>query len=99
MKPLYKMLTGIFAIFAIGLTIVACSTPKDAYADAEEDDFIMEKSGAQYWGETCNRCHLAPSPADYNDTDWSTIALHMRVRANLTANEIAKIETFLKSAN
>lgn len=57
------------------------------------------KSGAQYWGETCNRCHLAPSPADYNDTDWETISLRMRIRANLTDKESTEIEAFLKSAN
>ncbi|MEQ9581132.1 MAG: hypothetical protein RIM68_03080, partial [Arenibacter sp.] len=64
-----------------------------------EEEFKLEKSGAQLWGETCNRCHLAPSPADYNDTDWETISLHMRVRANLTEKDVAKIEEFLKSAN
>ncbi|WP_156102163.1 hypothetical protein [Muricauda sp. MAR_2010_75] len=57
------------------------------------------KNPGQLWGEVCNRCHIAPSPADYNDTDWETISLHMRVRANLTEEEITKIESFLKSAN
>lgn len=82
-------------------TIVSCSSTKDTYTDVTDvtEEFKIEKSGAQMWGEACNRCHLAPSPADYNDTDWETISLHMRVRANLTAKEITKIEGFLKSAN
>ena len=81
--------------------IISCSSTKDKYIEATdvEEEFVMEKSGAQLWGETCNRCHLAPSPADYNDTDWETISLHMRIRANLTEKEITKIEAFLKSAN
>ncbi|WP_142785825.1 cytochrome c [Changchengzhania lutea] len=99
MKTTYKILTGAMTILVMGLTITACSSSKNAYVNADTDDFKIEKSGAQYWGETCNRCHLAPSPADYNDTDWGTISLHMRIRANLTAMEINKIETFLKSAN
>lgn len=87
------------------IIIVGCSSTTGTYSKIAEkiaektDEFKIEKSGAEMWGETCNRCHLAPSPADYNDTDWSTISLHMRVRANLTEKEITKIEAFLKSAN
>lgn len=99
MKTIYKILTGALAVLVMGLSIVACSSSKGTYVDASKDEFKIEKSGAQYWGETCNRCHLAPSPADYNDSDWELISLHMRVRANLTATEINKIEGFLKSAN
>jgi cytochrome c5 len=106
MKTTKKILTIGAIILTLGTTIIACSTTKKVNTDAAsievatvQDDFIIEKSGAQMWGETCNRCHLAPSPADYNDTDWETISLHMRVRANLTENEITKIEAFLKSAN
>lgn len=82
-------------------TILSCSSSKNSYTKANlvEEEFKIEKSGAQLWGETCNRCHLAPSPADYNDTDWETISLHMRIRANLTDKEISKIEAFLKSSN
>ncbi len=87
-------------IITLGI-VISCSSTKDKYTsiNENEEEFKIEKSGAQLWGEVCNRCHLAPSPADYNDTDWSTVSLHMRVRANLTENEITKIETFLKSAN
>ena len=99
MKTIYKTFAGVLTILAIGLTIMACSSSKSAYVNATDGAMKIEKSGAQYWGETCNRCHLSPSPSDYNDTDWGTIALHMRVRANLTALEITKIEEFLKSAN
>jgi len=60
---------------------------------------VAMKSGAQLWGENCVRCHATPSPAAYNNTDWETIGLHMRVRANLTAVETDKIVDFLQSAN
>lgn len=106
MKTTYKLVIALVLLATTGLTVVACSSTKETYSDVPataeavgEEEFKLEKSGAQYWGETCNRCHLAPSPADYNDTDWETISLHMRVRANLTENEITKIEEFLKSAN
>ena len=108
MKILRKILIGGIILVAMGATISACSSTKEVYANTPakddkvanvEEEFKIEKSGAQYWGETCNRCHLAPSPADYNDTDWETISLHMKVRANLKEIEIVKIEEFLKSAN
>jgi hypothetical protein len=101
MKTIYKIfIAGLMLFFTAGI-VASCSSTKDLYTDATDvgGDFKIEKSGAQMWGEACNRCHLAPSPADYNDTDWSTVALHMRIRANLTEKEITKIETFLKSAN
>ncbi len=100
MKNLQTILIGLLALFTFILTFTACSATKNKYVNIDDKvELKIEKSGAQYWGETCNRCHLAPSPADYNDTDWETISLHMRVRANLTEKEIKKIETFLKSAN
>ena len=106
MKAMNKIVSGVIIVATISATIVACSSTKKGYTDvpdtetaAAEEEFILEKSGAQHWGETCNRCHIAPSPADYNDTDWETISLHMRVRANLTEDESKKIEEFLKSAN
>lgn len=105
MKTIHKILAIISIVLVMVATVIACSSSKEAYTDVTDmeatgkEGFKLEKSGAQLWGEACNRCHLAPSPADYNDTDWETISLHMRIRANLTENEITKIEEFLKSAN
>lgn len=106
MKTMNKFLIALGLMATFGLTVIACSSTKDKYTDVPADsvadgseEFKIEKSGAQLWGETCNRCHIAPSPADYNDTDWETISLHMRVRANLTEHDSKKIEEFLKSAN
>ena len=73
------------------LTIASCSAEKTAA--------YKNRSGAQLWGENCVRCHNTPSPASYNDTDWSTIKLHMKVRANLTSSQADKIFEFIQSAN
>ena len=101
MKTIHKIVISFLILFVITGVILSCSTTKNQYTDVNDsqEEFKIEKSGAQLWGEACNRCHLAPSPADYNDTDWSTISLHMRVRANITENDITRIEAFLKSAN
>jgi len=85
---------GIIAIL-IGtlftLTIGSCSV--------EQATAYKSRSGAQLWGENCVRCHSIPSPSSYNDVDWSTIELHMKVRANLTEDESTKIFDFLRTAN
>jgi len=60
---------------------------------------VTSKSGSQLWGENCIRCHNAPSSAEYSGTQWETIGLHMRTRANLTDAEAKKIVDFLKSGN
>ena len=80
---------------AIGIVIIGacgmqgCKTP----------DAIAMKSGAQLWGENCNRCHNAPDPHIYSDDQWDAVMEHMRTNANLTNTEVQKVVAFLKSAN
>ena len=59
----------------------------------------LGKSGSQLWSENCARCHNMRSPSAYSDAEWSVVMHHMRVRAQLTAEEHKAILEFLKSAN
>lgn len=96
-KKLHR-LPLVFAILLIGVAIylTACatttSTPRVAAGDTG-------KSGSQLWAESCGRCHNTRSPAIYSDGEWEVAMQHMRVRANLTAEEHRKIERFLKAGN
>jgi hypothetical protein len=54
------------------------------------------KSGAQLWGENCGRCHNAPGPGEFRNSNWEIIGQHMRIRANLTGTDTEKIISFLK---
>lgn len=80
-------------IFAAGLFLLAamyaCKTPQ----------MILDKSGAQLWGENCQRCHNAPPSTMYNDDQWKAIVTHMQVRANITKEEATKIMEFLQASN
>ncbi|MBK5210308.1 MAG: hypothetical protein JJE44_12525 [Flavobacteriaceae bacterium] len=87
----------IVGLAAVVLGIITAFTLQSC--SAEKVAAYKNKSGAQLWGETCIRCHSTPSPASFNDTDWSSIELHMKVRANLTKEQSDKIFEFLKSAN
>ncbi len=90
MNRIKKIVSGILAVMLLTLTLYSCSAQRAA---------ASKKSGAQLWGENCIRCHNIPSPGDYNDVDWETIGLHMRIRANLTEEEIEKIVAFMKTVN
>ncbi len=96
----YKLFSVFIVLLTVAVSIMSCSSSNDnAYAAIKKQNPATLKSGAQLWGENCIRCHNTPSPASYNDTDWKTIELHMRVRANLTKDESKKIFEFLRSAN
>jgi len=58
-----------------------------------------KKGGAQLWAENCGRCHNLRPPTMYSQDQWEVAVNHMRIRAELTANEARKIAEFLKSAN
>jgi hypothetical protein len=57
---------------------------------------VLDKSGAQLWGENCRRCHNAPDPSTFTPEHWVTIGMHMQSRALLTNQERDKIVEFLK---
>ncbi len=88
----HKILAGLLILVVVLVTgwVIGCASNKA---------LVTEKSGAQLWGENCVRCHNAPSPPAFNDYQWETIAVHMRVRASLTEEEVQKIVEFLKMAN
>ena len=87
---------------ALALGLAACHTPKAASTTGAPQPTATsrpEKSGTQLWAENCTRCHANRSPASYSDTEWAVAKHHMRIRANLTAEEHTKILEFLQSAN
>lgn len=89
MKKIILGLVSVFAFVSISIFLNSCATTAN----------IAEKSGTQLWGENCVRCHSTPTPAAFNNTNWETASMHMKIRANLTAEESQKILEFLKSAN
>ncbi len=60
---------------------------------------VQEKSGTQLWGENCGRCHNAPGPGEFSNTNWDIVGTHMRIRTNITETEEKKIVEYLKSTN
>ncbi len=89
-----KRLTTLAVLLAASLmTFLVASCATTAATDGHS------KGGAELWAENCGRCHNLRSPSSFSDRQWEIISFHMRVRANLTAEEHHKILEFLKSGN
>jgi hypothetical protein len=87
------------ALAGAGSILVGCSTPGGKGAAATPKSALVERGGAELWAENCGHCHNSRSLDSLSDAQWEVAAMHMRVRANLTAQEHDKILAFLKSAN
>ena len=92
---------------SLALGIAGCSTaapPKGGTADESGKPAVAaakpaRTGGAELWSRNCGHCHNIRSPSSYSDAQWEVVMLHMRVRANLTADEHKEILAFLKSAH
>ena len=86
-----------------GLTAAQTGPDLQGAVDATAQAMLMaetvRKDGARTWEQNCMRCHNLRPPNERSDREWEIIVHHMRVRANLTAEEHRLILDFLKSAN
>jgi hypothetical protein len=53
-------------------------------------------NGAELYAIHCNRCHPERYATERTDSQWKTILLHMRVRANLPGKEAKAILSYLQ---
>ena len=86
---------------SLGLLLAGCAITHTEQAGTTPATITKSssKGSAQLWAENCVRCHNNRSPSTYSDAEWDVAMHHMRIRANLTAEESKKILEFLKSAN
>ena len=107
------LFAGAGLLTALALIAPGCQKVTTVTAAAEQDSGDADQTndvsfasaagsgngGAQLWMENCMRCHNLRQPRERSDREWDIIVHHMRVRANLTAEEHRLIVAFLKSAN
>jgi len=94
MKIEKKLLNAVALLLALaGLSFGGCATSEGTGAKTSS------KGAAQLWSENCIRCHNLRPPGEFSDSQWDVIAQHMRIRANLTAEEYRQILVFLKASN
>ena len=104
----FLVTTSLFGLAALLLLAQGCSTSAPNAATSASTRAATTgtstaattgKMGAQLWAENCIRCHNIRSPGSLSDAQWDVALLHMRVRANLTAEEHRKILAFMKTAH
>ena len=71
------------------------SPASEAQACCYEDSL----TGGQVFEMYCSYCHNAPALSERNFANFKNVAAHMRVRANLTGKEYAKLLEFLQRWN
>ena len=97
-----KIFVPLLATATLALTVIAlagCASTEHASAPAGDKQADRTPSGARLWTQNCTRCHNSRSPSSYSSAQWDVAMLHMRVRANLTAQEHKAILEFLQSQN
>lgn len=103
MKRLCLLAGLVAAGLAIGLAAGCAGTggEQSQVAPSKDDPSPRPtaKGGAQLWAQSCLRCHNSRPPSWYSDAEWEVSMHHMRIRANLTAEEHKAIVEFLKAGN
>ena len=102
----------IAAVYAISIVLVTGADPKpekdqkpDTKAEKKPEADSSKKeskpapiklTGAELYSMHCNRCHPERYPTERTAAQWKTILLHMRVRANLPAEQARTILKYLQ---
>lgn len=55
--------------------------------------------GAKVFAWNCGSCHSERYPPERTDGEWEMIVMHMRVRANLTAEQAEAVLAYLQENN
>lgn len=93
-----KIISG---VALVALFITACSSGTIFQKSGAGQTQLQpgQKTGLQLWVDNCGTCHNYRAIDSYSDAEWGVAMLHMRVRANLTADDARAITEYLKSAN
>jgi cytochrome c5 len=70
--------------------------PKASSPDTKKAPVKRQLSGAELYSMHCNRCHPERYPTERTAAQWKTIMLHMRVRANLPAEQARTVLKYLQ---
>ena|SRR5579871_624128 len=72
------------------------ATPPKTVPTAAPEKPKHELTGAELYSMHCNRCHPERYPTERTAAQWKSILLHMRVRANLPAEQARTILKYLQ---
>jgi hypothetical protein len=73
--------------------------PSPAKEESACESYEDSLTGGQVFTMYCSYCHNAPNLGERNFANFKNVATHMRVRANLTGKEYARLMEFLQRWN
>lgn len=98
MKTLLQR-TLLTAVATMVLMIAPLSVADQHEQADQQQQAMLSAQGAGYWATQCRRCHNLRDPGEFTDDIWDVSVNHMRIRANIPAEQIRAIKAFLKSSN
>ena len=92
------------AVMAAVIYVVSCVFVNGAGTNAADTKVVENQkpkpvnklTGAELYSIHCARCHPERYPTERTAAQWKTILLHMRVRANLPAEQARTILKYLQ---
>jgi hypothetical protein len=91
---------GFFVVGLLLALVVSGGLARRSIGADEKDEKARKalvRQGARQWSAYCGGCHNARPPSERSPSEWDTIMFHMRVRANLPAQDAEALLAFLKS--
>jgi hypothetical protein len=84
----------------VGVLVLAVALALSAVA-AENGPTEKELSrrGETLWAQYCGLCQNAHPGSEFTRLEWETLMLHMRVRANLPAEDAEAMRVYLQSSH
>jgi hypothetical protein len=82
--------------FAKGPAPLRMPSPEKGAEEGSCANYEDSLTGGQVFTMYCSYCHNAPNLSERNFANFKNVASHMRVRANLTVKEYAKLMEFLR---
>lgn len=97
---LLALIVIVYATALAGLSAADSKPDKDTASDkkpAKKSEKKTQYSGAELYAMHCNRCHPERYATERTASQWTTLLLHMRVRANIPAEQAKAILKFLQA--
>ena len=97
-----RLLVAVVGVFAVSLAWLSAADAKpDKETKPEKKDATKtakktQYSGAELYAMHCNRCHPERYATERTAGQWKTIMMHMRIRANIPAEQAKAILKFLQ---
>jgi len=88
------ILAGALALASLCLSAVLAHAEPEKKTDQKPAP--KKLTGAELYAINCNRCHPERYATEFTSAQWKTIMTHMRVRANLPAEQAKVILKYLQ---